>query len=156
MNVKFVSDCQVYWLSRWFLCGKGMCVQREDFRPLQYKLHSSVKDTAFFFLPFRIQCNVFYQCPLLRFVHHLVQTTVVHLVNLQHRRHQGCPLLSNRILAWSLTYHTLTPKSYLSRLLPAKNRASSRALTIALATVANQKSSRRRKLTKPPHSPLQR
>lgn len=92
----------------------------------------------------------FFYFPLFRFVHHLVQTTVVLLVNLRHRRHQECQLLNNRILASSLTYHTLTPKSYPSRLLLAKNRASSRALTIALATVANLKNSHRKKLTKPP------
>lgn len=84
----------------------------------------------------------------LRFAHHLVQTTVVHLVNLR-LLSQGFLQLSNPTLDYSLTYLILIQKSYPLRLLPARNPVSSPAPTTVLVIAAVQRMLQCKKLMKP-------
>ena len=77
-----------------------------------------------------------------------MQTTVVRLVNLR-LLSQGCLQLSSPTLDYSLTYLILIQKSYPLRLLPARNPASSLALTTVHVIAAVQRMLQRKKLMKP-------
>ena len=78
--------------------------------------------------------------PSFRSALRLVLMTAAPLENMRHHLRQDSLLVTNPILVWPRTFHIPTPKSFLSRPMPAKKPASSLALTTVPAIAVNRKS----------------